>query len=91
MPPASDDVLCGTCSSINFSKYFQSEVDSTTDAWGLVGPTSGALKIGTIKTLIRRSKACAFCRIVVASLCTKRLVYLTSPEEILDSDRDEEV
>lgn len=83
--------LCATCSSIDFQRYFQSEVDSITDAWGLVGPTSGAVKLGTIKQLVHRSDACAFCRIVVASMCTKRLVYLTTPEEIVRGDHDNDI
>lgn len=91
MSSASADVLCTTCSSIDFNKYFSSEVDSITDAWGLVGPRSGAVKIGTVKELIYRSHTCAFCRIVVASICTKRLVYLTTPEEMLNRDQDNDI
>lgn len=86
-----DDALCATCSEINFGKYFQEAIDSTTDAWGLVGPNPGALRIGTIKQVTRRRGSCAFCRIVVAAVCTKRLLFLTSPEKILSSDRDEDL
>jgi hypothetical protein len=86
IPSANLDVLCETCSVINFSKYFQSAVDSTTDDDGFVGPTSGALKIGSIKEVIERSEHCAFCCIVVAALCTTTLYRLTTPEDILARD-----